>query len=65
MDNQRIKCPVPKGNRECGREEILEKKRSLGKNPRSQFIETHHECEEHKFHIQFPGGGWVPCDCME
>jgi hypothetical protein len=63
MDAQKITCPVPKGNRACGREEILEKKKPLGKKPGSRFRVVHHECQEHEYHISYPGGEWTPCDC--
>ena len=58
-----IKCPVPTGSRECGRDEIMAGKRGLGRRPGSDYQVVHHECDLHKFHIQFPGGGWVPCNC--
>lgn len=58
-----IKCPVPRGDVECGREEILARKQGLGRRPGSDYQVVHHECGLHKFHIEFPGGGWVPCGC--
>lgn len=61
--NKVIKCPVPIGSVECGRGEIIKRKRGLGKRPDSMYLVVHHECELHEFHIQYPGGKWVPCDC--
>ena len=63
--NEKIKCPVSVNGRECGREEILSKKRMLAKRQGSNEIIVHHECDLHKFHIIFPGGIWKPCDCIE
>ena len=63
--NGKIKCPVLVEGRECGHEEILDKKRSLGRRPGSNEIIVHHECALHKFHIIFPGGKFKPCDCKE
>lgn len=61
--NEKIKCPIPVDGRECGREEILDRKRPIGKLPGSSEFIVHHECSLHKFHIVFPGGKWKPCDC--
>lgn len=61
----KIKCPVPIDGRECGREEILARKRALGTPRGSSEIIVHHECGLHKFHIVFPGGKWKPCDCSD
>jgi hypothetical protein len=63
MEAQKITCPVSKGDHVCGREELLEKKKPLGKKPGSRFVVFHHECEEHEFHVSYPGGERTPCDC--
>lgn len=60
-----IKCPVPVGDAECGRLEIPARKQPLGRRPGAVYTAVHHECELHKFHIIFPSGECVPCDCIE
>lgn len=58
-----MKCPVPSGHTECGKEEILaKKKKEVIRKPDGSFV-THHECQVHKFHIKFPGGAYEPCEC--
>ena len=64
MDNK-IKCPVPVDGRECGREEILDKKRLVTHRFGSNKKVVHHECCIHYFHIVFPGGNWKQCDCKQ
>jgi hypothetical protein len=52
--NQAITCPIVVGGRECGRQELLERKIPLGRLPGSTHQIVHQECGVHKFHIQFP-----------
>lgn len=61
--NRLVKCPIPVGIMECGREEILKQKKLVGSNASTECFVIHYECGVHKFHIQYPVGKWAPCDC--
>jgi hypothetical protein len=60
-----IKCPIMVGNIECGREEIINLRKAMGRRPGMTTQIIHHKCELHKFHIVFPGGNWEPCNCPD
>ena len=60
--NQEITCP------QCGRREILAKKKAAIKGEGAKTF-SHHECEkQHKFHVAAAGSGkslFQPCDCHD
>ncbi len=58
-----MKCLIPVSGRECGLEEVVDKKEGKWKRP-SGILIYHHECEiGHKFHTFVNGEGYENCDC--
>ncbi len=65
MENQARKCRVVENGIECGKDEILaKKKREIVWDPVYGKM-THHECPVHKFHLTLTGDKWKLCDCVD
>ena len=64
MSDNTIKCQL------CGSEEVLKRKKVLGRKPGSKLYFIHHECKSgHRFHSSYSTdtsgpGRLLGCDCL-